>query len=139
VRNILIMGSGNQSFENSKLSHNEWMSVVGDYLGPEYGIGWTLRNFTDAPTMLLKACIGDRSLGWDLLPPGSPSFDYVDPTNASHVVTYAGYHESPPKWLKGTTPKPIDWMAGEQCRFGPAKNPARALTPSPQARPNSQP
>jgi hypothetical protein len=114
VRNVFIMGSGNQSFEASKLTHNEWMTVTGATIGPELGIGWTLRNFTDAPTMLLKACIGDRSLGWDLLPPGSPSFDYVDPKNASHVVTYAGYHESPNSWPQGTTPKPIAWMAGEQ-------------------------
>jgi hypothetical protein len=84
------MGSGNQSFESSKLTHNEWMSVVGSTIGPELGIGWTLSNYTDQPIMLLKACIGDRSLGWDLLPPDSPSFDYVDPKNASHVTTYAG-------------------------------------------------
>ncbi len=114
VRNVLIMGSGNASFEDSKLIHNEFMTVTGATIGPELGIGWTLRNFTDQPTMLLKACIGDRSLGWDLLPPGSPGFDYVDPKNASHITTYAGYHESPNSWPKGTTPKPIAWMAGEQ-------------------------
>jgi hypothetical protein len=114
LRNVLIMGSGNQSFEASKLIHNEFMTVTGATIGPELGIGWTLRNYTDEPVMLLKACIGDRSLGWDLLPPGSPSFDYVDPKNASHVTTYAGYHESPNSWPQGTTPKPIAWMAGEQ-------------------------
>ena len=51
----------------------------------------------------------------DLLPPGSPEFNWTDPKNSSHVLTYAGYHESPPKWVAGTVdPKPIDWMAGEQ-------------------------
>jgi hypothetical protein len=114
VRNVLIMGSGNASFEQSQLLHNEFMSVVGSTIGPELGIGWTLRNYTDEPIMLLKACIGDRSLGWDLLPPGSPRFDYVDPKNASHITTYAGYHDSPNNWPKGTIPKPIGWMAGEQ-------------------------
>jgi hypothetical protein len=114
VRNVLIMGSGNASFEQSQLLHNEFMSVVGKTIGPELGIGWTMRNFTDEPIMLLKACIGNRALGWDLLPPGSPSFDYVDPANASHITTYAGYHESPNMWEKGTTPTPIGWMAGEQ-------------------------
>jgi hypothetical protein len=114
VRNVLIMGSGNQSFESSKLIHNEFMTVTTATIGPELGIGWTLRNLTNEPTMLLKACIGDRSLGWDLLPPGSPSFDYVDPKNASHISTYAGYHDSPNSWPKGSTPKPIGWMAGEQ-------------------------
>ena len=114
VRNVLIMGSGNASFEQSQLLHNEFMTVVGNTIGPELGIGWTLRNFTDEPIMLLKACIGDRSLGWDLLPPGSPRFDYVDPKNSSHITTYAGYHDSPNNWPKGSTPKPIGWMAGEQ-------------------------
>jgi hypothetical protein len=117
VRNVFIMGSGNQSFETSTLFHNEFMTVNSTKqatIGPELGIGWSLRNFTDEPIMLLKACIGDRALGWDLLPPGSPEFDYVDPKNASHITTYAGYHESPNNWPKGTTPKPIGWMAGEQ-------------------------
>jgi hypothetical protein len=90
------------------------MTVTGTKMGPEFGIGWTLRNFTDEPIMLLKACIGDRALGWDLLPPGSPEFDYVDPKNSSHITTYAGYHESPSSWEKGTVPKPIGWEAGEQ-------------------------
>ena len=26
----------------------------------------------------------------------------------------AGYHQSPSHWVKGTTPVPIEWMAGEQ-------------------------
>ena len=112
VRNVFIMGSGNQSFEASKLQHNEFMTAgVGTTIGPELGIGFTLSNFTDAPVMTLKSCIGDRVLGWDLLPPGSESFDYND---SKTVWTYAGYHQSPARWLKGTTPKPIGWMAGEQ-------------------------
>lgn len=39
-------------------------------IGPEIGIGHHLGNVTDAPVMILKSCIGNRSLGWDLLPPG---------------------------------------------------------------------
>ena len=31
------------------------------------------------PTMLLKSCIGNRALGWDLLPPTQKSFDWTDP------------------------------------------------------------
>lgn len=114
VRNVFIMGSGNQSFEASKLQHNESMTVVGSTIGPELGIGWTLGNYSSDPIMTLKACIGNRALGWDLLPPASPEFDYQDPSNASLVWTYAGYHESPNRWEKGTTPQPIGWMAGEQ-------------------------
>lgn len=117
VRNVLIMGSGNQSFEQSQLLHNEFMTVNivnQTTIGPELGIGWTLRNFTDEPIMLLKACIGERALGRELLPPGSPSFDYIDPKNASHITTYAGYHQSPESWEKDNMPKPVAWMAGEQ-------------------------
>ena len=34
-------------------------------------IGYAL----DEPVLILKACIGNRSLGWDLLPPGSKQFE----------------------------------------------------------------
>jgi hypothetical protein len=46
--------------------------------------------------MMLKSCIGDRALGWDLLPPGAKGFEYTDSKNQSW--TYAGYHQSPMKW-----------------------------------------
>ena len=36
--------------------------------------------------MTLKSCIGDRALGWDLLPPGSKGYIYDN-------KSYAGYHE----------------------------------------------
>ena len=114
VRNVFIMGSGNASFQDSKLQHNESMTVTGSTIGPELGIGWSLGNYTSEPVMALKSCIGNRALGWDLLPPDTPSFDYVDPKNASLVWTYAGYHQSPNRWEKGTTPVPIGWEAGEQ-------------------------
>lgn len=51
--------------------------------------------------------------GWDLLPPTQKSFDYTDPKTKT-VYTYAGYHQSPNKWKKGSTPKPIGWDAGIQ-------------------------
>lgn len=112
VRYVFIMGSGNQSFEDSKLEHNEWMTVTGKTIGPELGIGHYIGNYTQGRTLILKACIGDRALGWDLLPPGSPGFEYTD--GKGQVWEYAGYHQSPEKWQKGTTPKPVGWMAGEQ-------------------------
>jgi len=60
------------------------------------------------PIMLLKSCIGNRSLGWDLLPPGSPRFEFGD-------KTYAGYKESPRSWPTGKSkPDPINWYAGKQ-------------------------
>jgi len=57
--------------------------------------------------MILKSCIGNRSLGWDLLPPGSERFEEGD-------KVYAGYKDSPDSWAKGTQPKPIAWYAGKQ-------------------------
>ena len=50
--------------------NNEWMTVKGNTLGTEFGIGHPLGNAIDAPVMILKCCIGNRSLGWDLAPPG---------------------------------------------------------------------
>ena len=46
-------------------------------IGPEFGIGHPLGNAVEAPVMILKSCIGNRSLGWDLLPPGSERYEFV--------------------------------------------------------------
>jgi len=119
VRNVFIMGSGNSSFEKSKLQHNEFMganATIKKTIGPELGIGFAMGNYSRATTkgrtMILKSCIGNRALGWDLLPPGTPRHNYTDSKGA--VWTYAGYHDSPEKWPAGTEPKPVGWMAGEQ-------------------------
>ena len=42
---------------------NEWMTVTGGNLGPEFGLGHVLGNAIDAPVMILKCCIGNRALG----------------------------------------------------------------------------
>ncbi len=60
--------------------------------------------------MILKACNGNRSLGWDLLPPGSERYELDG-------KVYAGYKDSPDSWAKGTEPQPIDWYAGKQYDF----------------------
>lgn len=113
VRNVRVMvgrGGGMQLF------NNEWMTVKGKTMGTEYGIGHSLGNTIDAPVMILKSCIGNRSLGWDLLPPGSKGFDFTakDKTGKEVTYTYAGYKESPMRWEKGTTPQKIEWYAGKQ-------------------------
>lgn len=96
--------------------NNEWMTVKGGTLGPEFGIGHPLGNTIDAPVMILKCCIGNRALGWDLLPPGSESFEFTTKDKAGKETThvYAGYKGSPDRWEKGTEPKPIGWYAGKQ-------------------------
>jgi hypothetical protein len=108
VRNVRIMGSGTGAMTTY---NNEWMTIKGRNIGPEIGIGHHVGNLLDEPVMILKSCIGNRSLSWDLLPPGSPAFEFEDKGKIWH---YAGYRESPERWEKGREPKPIGWYAGMQ-------------------------
>jgi hypothetical protein len=91
-----------------KLQHNDWMSVTNrNKVGPEYGIGHYLGHVTDAPVMILKSCIGNRSLGWDLLPPGSEAYE----ANGKMIPGYRGTPENP----KGNGEKVEGaWYAGKQ-------------------------
>ncbi len=104
VRYVRVMGSGTGKMRQF---NNEWMTIKGGSIGPEFGIGHYVGHATDAPVMILKSCIGNRSLGWDLLPPGSERFEYQG-------KIYAGYKDSPASWDKGTEPKPMGWYAGMQ-------------------------
>jgi hypothetical protein len=82
VRNVSVMvGKG--------VYRNEWLTVEGKgKIGIEIGIGQQLGNAIDAPVMVLKSSIGNRSLGWDLLPPGTPRYTYEGQEQA-------GYREYP--------------------------------------------
>jgi len=114
VRYVRVMGSGTGPMRQF---NNEWMTVKGGKIGPELGIGHYLGQATDAPVMVLKSCIGNRSLGWDLLPPGSERYEVEEKdkkTGETKTFVYAGYKDSPSKWEKGTEPKPIGWYAGMQ-------------------------
>jgi len=104
VRNVRVMGSGTGAM---RLFNNEWVTIAGRHIGPEIGIGHYVGHVTDAPVLILKSCIGNRSLGWDLLPPGSEQYEYEG-------KIYAGYKDSPSSWEKGTDPEPIGWYAGMQ-------------------------
>ncbi len=95
VRNVRVM-----NFRDHK---NEWMTIDRANIGPEIGIGWHLGNVIDAPVLILKSCIGNRSLGWDLLPPGTPSLD--------GEPGYRGTKDNP----EMTDVKPdAGWYAGKQ-------------------------
>ncbi len=108
VRNVRVMGSGTGGMREF---NNEWMTIKGN-IGPEIGIGHYVGNATDAPVMILKSCIGNRALGWDLLPPGSEGFEFTDDKGVTWV--HPGYKGSPERWKKGTEPERIKWYAGMQ-------------------------
>lgn len=90
---------------------DKWLSVgcgaSANSIGPELGFGHVIGDHHDEPVLILKASQGNRSLGWDFLPPGSEQYEYEG-------YIYAGYRESPLRWEKGTKPKPINWYAGKQ-------------------------
>ena len=94
VRNVFVMGSGGPSSAVT-LQHNEFMTAATTTpaavpgmsskskatIGPELGIGGMLEAaMATDPIMLLKSCIGDRALGWDLLPPGTKGWTYNNQT-----------------------------------------------------------
>jgi hypothetical protein len=109
VRNVRVMGSG---LGGMRLFNNEWMTIKGGNIGPEIGIGHHVGEATDAPVLILKSCIGNRALGWDLLPPGSEGFEFTD--NKGVTWVHPGYMGTPERWMKGTEPKKINWYAGMQ-------------------------
>jgi len=104
VRNVRVMCSGSGP---SKTYNNEWMTISGKHVGPEMGIGHYVGHVLDEPVMILKSCIGNRSLGWDLLPPGSEPYEY----NGTMQPGYRGTPDDP----KGNG-QPVEgkWYAGCQ-------------------------
>jgi alpha-galactosidase len=109
VRYVHVMDKRGVDFQNLdefQTVRNEWLTPKGSF-GPELGFGHVMGDFHDQPVLLLKACIGNRSLGWDLLPPGSERFEHEG-------KIYAGYKDVANFWDKGTEPKPVPWYAGRQ-------------------------
>ncbi len=88
VRFVRVMCSGSGP---SRTYNNEWMTIKGN-IGPEMGIGHYVGHVTKAPVMILKTCIGNRSLGYDLLPPSAKGYA-GDPNPAKRPTSgpwYAG-------------------------------------------------
>jgi len=119
VRNVHVMGSGGPG--KSSVKRNDWLTVSAGKIGIETGIGHHLGHALEEPVLILKSAIGNRSLGWDLLPPGSPSYEFeIEVKNRQtsqwekKTFVFAGYGQSPDKWEKGTEPAPIGWKAGVQ-------------------------
>ncbi len=103
--------------QGNGLMNNEWMGIRTGTIGPEFGIGHVVGNAVDAPVMILKSCIGNRALGWHLLPPGSERFEEGD-------NVYAGYRDAPASWPKGNEPTPPVIKAGERTVTLKGDNPA---------------
>jgi hypothetical protein len=71
VRNVRVMASGSGAAQEF---YNEWLTVSGKTMGVDIGIGYALGNAMDAPVMILKSCIGNRAISFDLLPPGAEGY-----------------------------------------------------------------
>lgn len=103
VRHVFVMQRNN----NMQVRRNDWLTPKVNSFGPELGFGYVVGHIHEEPVLLLKACIGNRSLGWDLLPPGSERFEFDG-------KIYAGYKDKSPSWDKGAEPKEVAWYAGKQ-------------------------
>ncbi len=110
VRNVHVMdsrGAGLTEFTKFRDVKNEWLTVKKGHIGPELQFGYLMGQHFEEPVLILKACIGNRSLGWDLLPPGSEQFKYEG-------KTYAGYKDNAASWVEGEAKKKVNWYAGRQ-------------------------
>ena len=83
---------------------------LGSTFGPELGFGYVIGWHHDEPVLLIKSSIGNRALGWDILPPGSVTYQ-------ADGFQFPAYGETPEKWAIGspTTPwAPGNWYAGKE-------------------------
>lgn len=91
-----------------KQRYNDWLTAENGNgsgkFGPEIGIGNYLGHAIDAPVLILKSCVGNRALGWDLLPPSAVG-------TGSNGQSYQGDSEYGNRKVK----EPHDgWYAGLQ-------------------------
>ncbi|MBT3296185.1 MAG: hypothetical protein HN383_13010 [Verrucomicrobia bacterium] len=100
VRYVHVM----QHKKTFRTLRNEWMTVGSAHVGPELGIGHALGDYHDETVLVLKACIGNRSLGWDYLPPGSERFE-------CRGKIHAGYRDVTGAWTRSETPN-TNWLSG---------------------------
>jgi alpha-galactosidase len=103
VRHVFVMHNRG----NMQMVQNDWLTIKAKTIGPELQFGFIMGHVLEEPVLILKSCIGNRSLGWDLLPPGSERFTFEG-------KTYAGYKDDSPSWVEGEEKKPVAWYAGKQ-------------------------
>ncbi len=84
------------------------LTVRGNFISVDQALGKKLGDAMNAPVLLLNVASGNRSLGWDLLPPGSNRF-------VENGRIYAGYKDNRQNWVEGDNSKPSPkWYAGKQ-------------------------
>ena len=112
VRQVHVMGSGGYDPSKTKKQRNAWLTV-NNKIGIDTGAGHHLGNYIDAPVMVLRSSIGNRSLGWDLLPPGTPRYSHNGVEAAGYMETVKSKKDKTiVKWEKGGDM--LQWYAGLQ-------------------------
>ena len=101
----------NVFFCMAQLKYNDWLTPENGNgsgkFGPEIGIGNYLGHAIDAPVMLLKSCVGNRALGWDLLPPSAVG-------TGKDGKSYEGDSESSNRKVSEAVKAKSGWYAGLQ-------------------------
>ncbi len=101
----------NVFFCMAQLKYNDWLTAENGNgsgkFGPEIGIGNYLGHAIDAPVMLLKSCVGNRALGWDLLPPSAVG-------TGAKGQSYQGDSESSNRKVSEAVKAKSGWYAGLQ-------------------------
>ncbi len=97
----------NDAYMGKGSSAPHGVDACGPTFGPELGFGFVMGTFHDEPVIVMKADIGNRSLGWDILPPGSTSYEFEG-------TKYPGYGETLDANGNIVKPGPSDWYAGKQ-------------------------
>ena len=97
----------NDAYMGKGSSAPHGVEACGPTFGPELGFGFVMGAFHDEPVIVMKADIGNRSLGWDILPPGSERYTFEG-------KGYPGYGETMDADGTIRKPKEGEWYAGKQ-------------------------
>ena len=101
----------NVFFCMAQLKYNDWLTAENGNgrgkFGPEIGIGNYLGQGIDAPVLIRKSCVGNRALGWDLLPPSAVG-------TGKDGKSYQGNSESSNRKVNEEAKAAHGWYAGLQ-------------------------
>ena len=107
VRNVSVM-TGRKG-----IYRNDWMTISNNKIGIEIGVGHQVGDAIEAPVMVLKSSIGNRSLGWDLLPPGTPRYSHNGKEEPAYGETFQSKKDKTiVPYVKGGDC--LQWYAGKQ-------------------------